>query len=296
MPEPMSGVTGFDQYGDCVGPNGTASPYWKSVPGFKQDFSGDGCPDVLARHASDTRLRYWKGNCDGGLGSYGTFGPGWDIYAAIFTPGDFTGNGCADVMARASGSLYYWQGDCAGGLGARIQCCGGGWANYNVLFGPGYFDADQCVDIVGRHKDTGYLYYWPGSYNSEDERCEPGLGAARQVDLSSWGSYSWFHGPGDFNKDGCADIGARSGGVLYYWRGSCNGGVAGRVTLGSSGWANYSFLMGPGDFKTDGCADVAARRDSNALLYYWPGNCVGIGAAQNFGGTGWGAYDWLFAP
>jgi len=123
MPEPMSGVTGFDQYGDCVGPNGTASPYWKSVPGFKQDFSGDGCPDVLARHASDTRLRYWKGNCDGGLGAIGTFGLNWDIYAVIFTPGDFTGNGCADVMARASGSLYYWQGDCAGGLGARVQCC-----------------------------------------------------------------------------------------------------------------------------------------------------------------------------
>jgi len=287
MPEPMSGWTGLG-----VGDNPTSDNYF-----HKAEFSGDGCPDVLGR-GNDNNLRYWPGNCDGSLDPAASFGS-WGAYNSMFTPGDLTLDGCADVVARSSGRLYYAAGNCQGGLASAVSFTGVGWNAYDALMGPGYFDAHGCVGVMARAGNQ--LYYWSG-YNPVTHRCEIGLWGPTPVGGSIWDLFSNIFGPGDLNDDGCADVAARWGGDLWWWPGNCNGGVGTGTPFASGGWANYDFHMGPWDFNGHGCADVIARQGSG--LYRWAGSrdaqtgqCIpGLQDWAPIGSTGWGNYNWLFAP
>jgi SpoIID/LytB domain protein len=91
------------------------------------DFTGDGRPDVLARTADGTVYLY-RGD---GLGGWSlprtTVATGWQQYTALTSPGDFTGDGRSDVLARTSdGRFWVLPGTGAGGVGARKQV-GTGW-------------------------------------------------------------------------------------------------------------------------------------------------------------------------
>ena len=92
------------------------------------DFSGDGRPDLLAGTAAGALLMY-RGDGDGGFltGSGEPIGSGWETFSALLAPGDFSGDGSPDVLARRpDGGLLLHRGSGAGGFAAPGQQVGSG--------------------------------------------------------------------------------------------------------------------------------------------------------------------------
>jgi hypothetical protein len=81
------------------------------------DFNGDGKSDILAVNATGG-LYLYRGNGLGGFSGAGTLiGGGWHVFGAVFSPGDFTGDGKSDILAvRANGDLYLYRGNGLGGF------------------------------------------------------------------------------------------------------------------------------------------------------------------------------------
>jgi stage II sporulation protein D len=86
------------------------------------DITGDGNVDVLARRKDGT-VRVYAGD---GAGYWRlpatTAATGWAVYTALTAPGDFTGDGEHDIIARKSdGTLWVIPGTGTGGFGAARQ-------------------------------------------------------------------------------------------------------------------------------------------------------------------------------
>ena len=97
------------------------------------DFSGDGRPDLLAR-AADGTVYLYRGNGTGGwLLPRTTVATGWQQYTALTSPGDFTGDGKSDVLARTSdGTLYVIPGTGSGAFTTRAKV-GTGWNIFSTI-------------------------------------------------------------------------------------------------------------------------------------------------------------------
>jgi len=126
------------------------------------DFDGDGRSDLLARRP-DGALMLYSGNAKGGfLKSAHQIGSGWDSFTALFSPGDFDGDGRADVVARSpGGELYLYPGNGSGGWLPR-RLIGLGWQNFSTLMSSGDFSGDQKSDIFARGAD-GTMWLYPGN-------------------------------------------------------------------------------------------------------------------------------------
>ncbi len=125
------------------------------------DFSGDGRPDLLARK-SDGSLLLYRGNGDSGFaGGPVKIGTGWGGFTALLAPGDWNGDGKADVIARASdGKLLLYRGNGAGGwVTGRREQIGIGWQHFTALTSGGDFSGDGNADILARASDGSLLLY-----------------------------------------------------------------------------------------------------------------------------------------
>jgi hypothetical protein len=82
-----------------------------------------------------SRLR----NGAGGFSGAGQkIGSGWQGFNLVFSPGDFTGDGKADLLGRQpSGASYLYRGNGAGGFSGAGQKIGSGWQDFNLVFGVG---------------------------------------------------------------------------------------------------------------------------------------------------------------
>ena len=81
---------------------------------------------------------------------------------AILGPGDFSGDGNVDILARdASGYLWLYPGNGAGGWKTRVKA-GSGWNGFTSILVPGDFDGDGHVDVMARSSD-GALWLYPGN-------------------------------------------------------------------------------------------------------------------------------------
>ncbi|WLQ49772.1 FG-GAP-like repeat-containing protein [Streptomyces poriferorum] len=199
------------------------------------DVSGDRCNDVLVRVTSG-ELRAYKPSCGGALKPTTPFtkvGLGWNIYDVLTSPGDLTGDGRSDVIARetSTGYLYLYESTGAGVFKARVKI-GTGWKGY-LLAGAGDLNGDGKGDLLAR--DTaGVLWRYAGTGK--------GALAARVKVGSGWQVYNSLVGVGDASGDGKADLLARdTAGVLWAYRGDGKGAFASRTSVGA-GWQMYSRL------------------------------------------------------
>ena len=117
------------------------------------DFSGDGKPDLLARDP-DGRLLMYRGDGAGGWsGTPQTVGSGWAPFTALLAPGDFTGDGKPDVLARnGDGTLLLYRGDGDGGwVTGKAETIGSGWGPFKAVLAAGDFCGDGKADVFARH-------------------------------------------------------------------------------------------------------------------------------------------------
>ncbi|MEE6272311.1 FG-GAP-like repeat-containing protein [Georgenia wangjunii] len=127
------------------------------------DVTGDGRADLLARQAGTGDLWLYPGNGRGGWLPGTRVGWGWTVMDALVGPGDFDGDGRADLLAReaATGRLLLYAGTGTGRFRAGVQV-GNGWSGMDALVGAGDIDGDRRSDVLARERATGYLWLYPG--------------------------------------------------------------------------------------------------------------------------------------
>ncbi|MGZ4687122.1 FG-GAP repeat domain-containing protein [Oryzihumus sp.] len=203
------------------------------------DFSGDGHADLIARTPTGV-LYLYRGNGAGGfLGPRTVLGTGWQIYDHIFSPGDFSGDGHADLIARTpTGLLYLYRGNGAGGFLGPRTVLGTGWQIYDRLFSPGDFTGDRHPDLLARVKG-GALYLYKGNGAG-------GFLGSRTLIGTGWNMFDKVFGVGDFSGDGKVDLMGRTPtGYLYLYRGNGAGGFLSRTVIGT-GWTVFNLVGGVG--------------------------------------------------
>ncbi|MFE6361611.1 FG-GAP-like repeat-containing protein [Streptomyces sp. NPDC057806] len=217
--------------------NGTGWPTTvKAVP--FGDLSGDRCNDVLVRYSSGA-LRLYKPGCGAAVKPstpYTTLASsGWTQYDVLTSPGDLSGDGRPDLLARnaSTGAVYLYKGTSTGKLSARVKLYDN-WKTYKKIVGVGDITGDGKADLLAQDK-TNTLY----RYNGKGD----GTFASRVKLFTNWGgSYNTVVGVGDITGDGRADLVSRdtSG---YLWRNSGDGkGSFGSRTKIATGYSGYKFV------------------------------------------------------
>jgi hypothetical protein len=124
------------------------------------DFTGDGAADVLARKPDGT-LWLYAGNGRGGWAAAGRrVGLGWQMFDRVLSPGDFTGDGAADVLARKpDGTLWLYAGNGRGGWAAAGRRVGLGWHVFAHVVPGGDRTGDGRSDVLALRPDGSLLVY-----------------------------------------------------------------------------------------------------------------------------------------
>ncbi|MFF5637378.1 FG-GAP repeat domain-containing protein [Streptomyces sp. NPDC012825] len=163
-------------------------------------------------------------------------GSGWGVYNAIVGPGDLSGDGRGDLLARdTSGNLYLYKGNGAGtALASRVRV-GTGWGAYNAIAGAGDHTGDGRTDVVAR-TPGGDLYLYAGTGNA----AAPFKGRVKIG--SGWNTYTRLVAPGDLNADGKADLlGVASNGDLFSYLNTSPGKFSLRARIGT-GYGIYDSM------------------------------------------------------
>jgi hypothetical protein len=200
------------------------------------DLSGDGVPDLVARQAGTGVLWLYPRSAAGGWLPRRSIGPGWDVMSAVLRPGDFSGDGVPDVLARhaTTGQLWLYRGTGRGGLLAGTQV-GHGWGAFDLLLGPGDVDGDGSPDVLARRASDGSLWLYRGNGRG-------GWLGSRQVGVG-WGGFDLVAAPGDLTGDGAPDLVAREPGSGRLWIYPTDGRAGWRARIDrGTGWAAFDTL------------------------------------------------------
>ncbi|MFE9608005.1 FG-GAP-like repeat-containing protein [Streptomyces sp. NPDC006012] len=198
------------------------------------DLNGDRRNDILVRFSSgELRVyRTMRGQAFLTSTSHTSLGTGWNQYNLLTSPGDITGDGRPDLIARkaSTGELFLYKGTSTGKLSARVKIAGN-WSGYKKIVGVGDFNGDGRGDLLAQDRSNTLWRY--------DSNGSGGFKSRVKV-ASGWGSsYNAVVGVGDITGDGKADIVSRdTSGNL--WRNTGNGsGTFGPRTKIASGWQVY---------------------------------------------------------
>ncbi|MFI5549211.1 FG-GAP repeat domain-containing protein [Streptomyces sp. NPDC051738] len=202
------------------------------------DLSGDRCNDVLVRYSSGA-LRLYKPGCGAAVKpstSYTTLATsGWTQYNALTSPGDVSGDGRPDLIARQSstGTVYLYKGTSDGKLAARVKLYDN-WKGYKKIVGVGDITGDGRPDLLAQ--DTANTLW---RYNGKGD----GTFAARVKVFGNWGgNYNAVVGIGDITDDGRPDLVSRdTSGNAWRNSGDGKGSFGSRVKI-ATGWSGYKFL------------------------------------------------------
>ncbi|WP_210585200.1 FG-GAP-like repeat-containing protein [Streptomyces sp. GESEQ-35] len=214
---------------------------WPSTARFVPfgDLSGDRCNDVLVRPSSGA-LRAYRPACGTAptpSTPYTTLaGSGWNQYDALTSPGDLSGDGRPDLIARnaSTGTVYLYKGTSADKLSARVKLYDN-WKTYKKLVGAGDLNGDGIGDLLAQEKSNN-LYRYDGTGR--------GTFKARVKVFSNWGaSYNAVVGVGDITGDGRTDLVSRdTSGNLYRNSGNGKGSFGGRTKI-ATGWQGYKAVV-----------------------------------------------------
>lgn len=203
------------------------------------DLSGDGCNDVLVRLPSG-ELRAYRPGCGKALTpttAYTSLGTTWAQFNVLTSPGDVTGDGRADLVARqaSTGDMYLYADDGAGKLKARGRI-GTNWKLYRAVFGAGDLNGDGVGDLLAVD-GSNQLWRYSGVATGA-------LKARVLVFGANWASgRNAFVGVGDLNGDGKADLVSRkASGDLLRNSGNGAGSFGSTVKIGT-GWQGHKGLF-----------------------------------------------------
>ncbi|MER7762504.1 VCBS repeat-containing protein [Streptomyces sp. NPDC097619] len=197
---------------------------------------GDRCNDVLMRMPDGT-MRAYTPACGAALKpatKHTVLGKGWNAYDVITSPGDLTGDGRADVVARdpKSGALYSYTAR-GGKLDPRL-IIGTGYKGFKKIVGAGDLNGDRLGDLLLQDASNG-LWRMYGAGGGK-------FGPLRLV-AKDWGaSYNAVVGAGDLTGDGRADLVVRdTAGTIWRLNGTGQGTFGKPAKLGT-GWQVYNRL------------------------------------------------------
>jgi hypothetical protein len=198
------------------------------------DFNDDGNADMLVRDSKGTIRVYWgtgyvyfaRSNKSSAVRT------GWNVYNVLTSPGDLTGDGRADLVARdKAGALWLYAATGKGTFKTRVRIATG-QGGYTTLVGVGDLNGDGKGDMIGTDK-SGYLWRWFGSNSRFGGRVKIGTG---------FKGYNAIVGIGDLTQDGRNDLLVRdTAGNLYHYSGNTKSTFGTRVRIGT-GWKNYKSL------------------------------------------------------
>ncbi|MBT2527967.1 VCBS repeat-containing protein [Streptomyces sp. ISL-99] len=203
------------------------------------DLTGDRCNDLLVR-MPDGSLRRYTGKCAGGgyspSGNYAAVSTGWQQYNVLTAPGDLTGDGRTDLIARqaSTGDIYLYADNGSGGFKSRVKIRSA-WTTYTHITGVGDLNGDGFGDLLARRSD-GTLFRYDGTGGGQFKD--------RVTVFTSWGkTYNAMVGVGDITGDGKGDLVVRdTSGNLYRNDGKGNGSFTSRTQI-TTGWQGYKGLF-----------------------------------------------------
>jgi Zn-dependent metalloprotease len=271
----VAGSGAYSAWSNIVKPAATAAVTRLS------DFNRDGFTDLVGRDRAGALWLYPGNGAGGTLTRHMMASSGWAAMKALVTPGDVTGDGNADLVARkADGILWLYPGNGAGGLGARREI-GSGWQRYTVTNAANLNGAGP-PDLLGR-SSTGVLWLYPfRSHGTLGRRTQIGTG---------WNGYTIL-GPGDVSGDQRADILARDRtGSLWLYRGNGAGRVAARTRV-STGWQTRTALVTPGNWDRAVGNDLLTRSTAGGLSFS-PGDNAGHFGPPPLISTGWKSITYI---
>ena len=203
------------------------------------DWSGDGRPDLLARK-SDGGLLMYRGNARGGFatGTGETIGSGWGGFTALLAPGDFSGDGKHDLLARQSdGSLLLYRGNGDSGF------IGGGGHDRLRLGRLHRAARPRGLERRRQGRRARPRVRRQAAAVPRQRRAAAGSPAGPSRSAPAGAASRRSTAGGDFSGDGNADILARtSDGALLLYRGNGAGGFIAPYPKVGSGWQSLSFL------------------------------------------------------
>lgn len=208
----------------------------KAVP--VGDMSGDRCNDLIVRLSSGS-LQLYKPACGKAVTpstAYTSLGTGWNQYNLLTSPGDISGDGRPDLLARkaSDGDIYLYKGTSTGKLSSRVKLYDN-WKGYKKIVGVGDLNGDGRGDII-QQDSSNELWRRNGTGK--------GTFGARVKLADNWGaSYNVLVGVGDVTGDGRADLVARdTSGGLWRYNGDGTGKFGGRTKIGT-GYQGYKGLF-----------------------------------------------------